>query len=92
MSESPLPSDPRPGGFARRSPLTRRRVLGAGTALAAGAIAPGLFGSAPSATAAMTIAKPAAEEAGHSAAPWAARRCGSRAHGHFPAVALPQGP
>jgi hypothetical protein len=84
MSESPLPSDPRPGGFARRSPLTRRRVLGAGTAPAAGAIAPGLFTSAKAAT---TTAK----EAGRSAALRALGRTSLRKPGSRPFPRLPAG-
>ena len=84
MSESPLPSDPRPGGFARRSPLTRRRLLGARAAPAAGAIAPGLFRSAKAAT---TTAK----EAGHSAALRALGRTSLRKPGSRPFPRLPAG-
>ena len=55
MSESPVTSGPLPDNNVRRAPLSRRRFLGgAGTAVAAGVIVPGLFGRTETAAAATT--------------------------------------
>jgi phospholipase C len=89
MSESPLPSGPHPDDRARRAPLTRRRVLGAGTALAAGVITPGVFGSVRgSAAAATTTARTGLS---HSAALRALGRSTLRKPGSRPFPQLPAG-
>jgi phospholipase C len=96
MSESPLTPDPLTDDRARREPLGRRGVLGAGTALAAAAIVPWLSGRAQAATAATTAGTAAASPAGtpageHAAALRALGRTSLREPGSRPYPSLPAG-